>query len=64
VSWHLKRLGVGGEHRRLVASLLVTGVEAQVHRAILAPIEPASAEVLTEVLTTLWTKALAEPTES
>jgi AcrR family transcriptional regulator len=63
VSWHLKRLGVGGEHRRLVASLLVTGVEAQVHRAILAPIEPASAEVLTEVLTTLWTKALAEPTE-
>ena len=64
VSWHLKRLGVGGEHRRLVASLLVTGVEAQVHRAILAPIEPASAEVLTEVLTTLWTKALAEPTDS
>lgn len=64
VSWHLKRLGVGGEHRRLVASLLVTGVEAQVHRAILAPAEPASAEVLTEVLTTLWTKALAEPTDS
>jgi AcrR family transcriptional regulator len=64
VSWHLKRLGVGGEHRRLVASLLVTGVEAQVHRAILAPIEPASADVLTDVLTTLWTRALAEPTES
>lgn len=64
VSWHLKRLGVGGEHRRLVASLLVTGVEAQVHRAILAPVEPASAEVLTDVLTTLWTKALAEPTDS
>jgi AcrR family transcriptional regulator len=60
VAWHLERLGVAGEHRRLMASLLVTGIEAQVHRATLAPIEPVSPEVLTDVLTKLWTKALTE----
>lgn len=64
VAWHLKRLGVGGEHRRLVASLLVTGVEAQVHRAILDPIEPADPEVLTDVLTNLWHGALMGTGES
>ncbi|MCV7224520.1 TetR/AcrR family transcriptional regulator [Mycolicibacterium komossense] len=58
VAWHLERLDVGGEHRRLVAALLVTGVEAQVHRATLDPIEPVSPEVLTDVLTNLWHRAL------
>lgn len=58
VAWHLERLCVGGEHRRLVAALLVTGVEAQVHRATLDPIEPVSVEVLTDVLTNLWQGAL------
>jgi AcrR family transcriptional regulator len=59
VAWHLERLEVAGEHRRLVAALLVTGVEAQVHRAILNPVEPVTPEVLIETLTALWTQALA-----
>jgi AcrR family transcriptional regulator len=58
VAWHLQRLGVAGEHRSLVASLLVTGVEAQVHRATLDPIESVTPEVLTDVLTNLWYQAL------
>ena len=64
VAWHLERLGVGGEHRRLVASLLVSGVEAQVHRAIIDathPGEPAAdAGVLVDVLTRLWFRALRD----
>ncbi len=60
VAWHLERLGIADEHRQLVATLLVTGVEAQVHRATLDPVEPVSPEVLTEVLTDLWTRALTD----
>jgi AcrR family transcriptional regulator len=60
VAWHLERLGVAGDHRRLVASLLVTGVEAQVHRAILDPIEPVTPDVLIETLTELWNQALTK----
>lgn len=64
VAWHLERLGVAGEHRRLVASLLVSGVEAQVHRAIIDAAHPgesdADAGVLVDVLTRLWFRALQE----
>jgi AcrR family transcriptional regulator len=64
VAWHLERLGVGGEHRRLVASLLVSGVEAQVHRAIIDAVHPGEsggdAGVLVDVLTRLWSGALRE----
>jgi AcrR family transcriptional regulator len=59
VAWHLERLDVAGDRRRLVASLLVTGVEAQVHRAIRNPVEPVTPETLVETLTTLWNQALA-----
>ncbi len=64
VAWHLERLGVANKHRALVAELLVSGVEAQVHRAIIdAKLhggKPADPEVLTEVLTQLWRRALTD----
>jgi AcrR family transcriptional regulator len=58
VAWHLERLGVAGTHRQLTATLLVTGVEAQVHRAM-DPVDPAEPDVLIDVLTRLWSRALA-----
>jgi AcrR family transcriptional regulator len=59
VVWHLERLGVASHHRRLVANLLVTGIEAQVHRALLDPAGPVAPTVLVDVLTQLWLQALA-----
>jgi AcrR family transcriptional regulator len=64
VAWHLERLGLANEHRALIADLLVFGVEAQVHRAIidarLLGDAPADPDVLIDVLTQLWTRALAD----
>jgi AcrR family transcriptional regulator len=59
VAWHLDRLGVANHHRRLIADLLVTGVEAQVHRALLDPAGAVAPTVLVDVLTQLWKQALA-----
>ncbi|CAN5585339.1 TetR/AcrR family transcriptional regulator [soil metagenome] len=59
VAWHLERLDVARNHRELVASLLVTGVEAQVHRALLDPTRPVAPDVLIDVLTQLWEQALS-----
>ncbi|MET0704294.1 MAG: TetR/AcrR family transcriptional regulator [Mycobacterium sp.] len=59
VAWHLERLGVASHHRRLIADLLVTGVEAQVHRALLDPAGPVAPDVLVDVITKLWKQALA-----
>ncbi|OBF30133.1 TetR/AcrR family transcriptional regulator [Mycobacterium sp. ACS4331] len=62
VAWHLERVGVAHEQRELVAELLVSGVEAQVHRAIIDATlhgdKPADPKVLTDVLTQLWKRAL------
>jgi hypothetical protein len=64
VAWHLERLGLANSNRALVADLLVFGVEAQVHRTIidarLRGDTPADPEVLTDVMTELWTRALSE----
>lgn len=58
VAWHLDRLGVANHERALVASMLVAGVEAQVHRALIDAAEPADPELVTETLTRLWLHAL------
>ena len=62
VAWHLQQVGVAKEHNALIAELMVAGVERQVHRAIIDPTlhgdEPADPEVLIDVLTQLWKRAL------
>ena len=64
VAWHLERVGVANEHRMLTANLMVSGVEAQAHSAIIdAKLHgetPADPDVLIEVLTRLWTRALQD----
>ena len=63
-AWHMQRLGVAAEHRELTAQLLVSGLEAQVHRAIIDAEVPIDAEVLIDVLTRLWTNALGSAKQS
>ncbi|MET0897240.1 MAG: TetR/AcrR family transcriptional regulator [Mycobacterium sp.] len=58
VAQHFERLGVARNQRALVASMLVSGIEAQVHSAIIDAAEPVGAELLTETLTQLWLRAL------
>jgi AcrR family transcriptional regulator len=58
VAWHLERLGVANRDRALVASMLVAGVEAQVHRALIDADEPADPGLVSETLTRLWLRAL------
>jgi AcrR family transcriptional regulator len=62
VAWHLERVGVANENRRLVAELLVSGVEAQVHRAIIDTTlhggTSPDPDLLTEVLTQMYRRAL------
>jgi AcrR family transcriptional regulator len=57
-AWHLQRLNVGSPNRDLVAQLIVTGLEAQVHRALMDTDRPVEAEILVDELTRLWTRAL------
>ncbi len=63
VAFHLERLGVAARQRSLISDLLVFGIEAQVHRATIDATlhgdPPADPEILTDVMTELWTKALA-----
>jgi len=61
-AWHLGRLGVARGNRDLVARLLVSGLEAQVHRAIIDADEPVDPAMLIDELTFLWTRALG-PTQ-
>lgn len=62
IVWHLDRLGLASENRLLVAQMLVVAVEAQVHRAIIDATllgdDPADPEMLAEMLTDLWHRAL------
>ena len=62
VAWHLERVGVAKQNRDLIADLLVAGVEAQVHRATIDVTlhgdEPANPQVLIDLLTQLWSRAL------
>ena len=64
VAWHLERVDVANEHRALTAQLMVSGIEAQAHSAIIdAKLHgetPADPGVLIEVLTRLWTRALQD----
>lgn len=59
VEWQLGRLGVAEDNRALIAALLVAGVEAQAHRAIIDADPPVDSQLLTDVLTNLWTRALS-----
>jgi AcrR family transcriptional regulator len=58
VAWHFDRLGVATTSRELVASMVVAGIEAQVHGAIIDAREPVECELLIETLTQLWVRAL------
>jgi AcrR family transcriptional regulator len=58
-SRHFERLGVAVDNRDLVAQLLVSGLEAQVHRALIDADHPTDPELLIDELTRLWTRALA-----
>ncbi|MCH8543710.1 MAG: TetR/AcrR family transcriptional regulator [Alcanivorax sp.] len=59
VAQQLTRLGVGGPHPQARALLLVQGLEAQIHGAVLAPPAGISSEALVAEVRTLWLKALA-----
>jgi AcrR family transcriptional regulator len=58
VAVHFERLGVAGDQRGLVSRMMVAGIEAQVHSAIIDAAEPVEPELLTETLTQLWVRAL------
>jgi AcrR family transcriptional regulator len=63
VAWHLEHVGVAKQHTAFIADMMVAGVERQVHRAIIDPTlhgdEPTDPELVIDVLTQLWTRALA-----
>lgn len=63
VAWQLQRLDLAKGQRELTATLIVAGVEAQVHQAIVDTAlhgdEQVDPDVLIEVLTQLWNRALA-----
>ena len=63
VARHFERLDVARGNRRLIADMLVAGIEAQVHAATLDAAEPVAPELLVDTLTALWTKALAPDQE-
>lgn len=59
VEYQLRRLGAGGGAPALTALLLVQGVEAQIHGAVLDPPPGHSPEDCVEAVTELWVRALA-----
>ncbi|MBZ2188480.1 TetR/AcrR family transcriptional regulator [Alcanivorax sp. JB21] len=59
VAQQLVRLGVGGPHPQARALLLVQGLEAQIHGAVLAPPEGVGREALVGEVQALWLKALS-----
>lgn len=59
VAQQLVRLGIGGPHPQARALLLVQGLEAQIHGAVLAPPDGISSEALVAEVQQLWLKALA-----
>lgn len=58
VEFHLRRLGVGGPDTGLTAILLVQGVEAQLHGALLDPQPGRTVEEVTQTVEALCLKAL------
>lgn len=60
VEFHLRRLDVGGSDPGLTAILLVQGVEAQLHGALLDPPAGRTVEEVLRVVETLCVKALAD----
>ncbi|MGI5171593.1 TetR/AcrR family transcriptional regulator [Spirillospora sp. CA-253888] len=58
VEHHLRRLGAGGADPGLTALLLVQGVEAQVHGAVLEPPAGRSTDACVNAITELWIRAL------
>lgn len=58
VVWHLERLGITCAEPRLVAHLLVTGIEAQVHRIVIDPETGVDVDTAVDVITGLWVRAL------
>jgi hypothetical protein len=58
VAAHLQRLGVGGSSPLARALLLVQGIEAQVHGAVLTPPDGSSTAEMVEELRRLWLAAL------
>ncbi|MDF2823786.1 MAG: transcriptional regulator [Mycobacterium sp.] len=61
VARHFERLGVAKDSRALVASMLVAGIESQVHAATIDATEPVDSELLINTLTGLWLRALDTP---
>lgn len=62
VEAQLRRLGVGGRSPRSRAMLIVQGIEAQVHGAVLDPQEGVSTEELVAEIKLLWLGALRAET--
>ncbi|WP_199255315.1 TetR/AcrR family transcriptional regulator [Mycolicibacterium mengxianglii] len=58
VAWHFKRLGVAHRHRALMANMVVAGIESQVHSGLIDARKPVDPELLIEMLTQLWLRAL------
>ena len=58
VARHFDRLGVARDNCALVSSMLVAGIEAQVHAATIDAVEPVESELLITTLTGLWVRAL------
>jgi AcrR family transcriptional regulator len=58
VAWHLERLGVVCGEPRRVAHLLVTGIEAQIHRAVFDPVAGEALDASVDLITALWVRAL------
>lgn len=58
VEYHLRRLGTGGDAPALTALLLVQGVEAQIHGAVLDPPPGHTTDDCVETVADLWTRAL------
>ncbi|GAA3956093.1 TetR/AcrR family transcriptional regulator [Actinomadura viridis] len=58
VEHHLRRLGAGGPDPGLTALLLVQGVEAQIHGAVLDPPPGRSAGEVVQAAAALWIRAL------
>ncbi|MFE3022583.1 hypothetical protein [Nocardia tengchongensis] len=62
VAFHLSRLGVGGGDPALTAVLLVQAVEAQIHGAILDPLDGRTIDDCLEIVIEFWTRALTAQT--
>ncbi|MEE1943191.1 TetR/AcrR family transcriptional regulator [Streptomyces sp. TRM 70361] len=58
---HLRRLDVGGPDPEVTALLVVQGVEAQLHGAVLDPSGAAETAARVRAVADLWTRALSAP---